>query len=157
MTKPLTIECDLHLERRRKGRQALSSVVVSGPELEAGRVPRVARLLALAIRFEELVRTGRVAGYGELARLGRVTPARISQIMSLLLLAPDLQEQLLFLPRTYGGRDPIQMQHLLPLAREWDWGKQRRLWARLRRHLCPAAKNVEKTRQNSLEVASPLR
>ena len=41
--------------------------------------------MALAIRFEQLVRDGVVADYAELARLGRVTRARMSQIMNLLL------------------------------------------------------------------------
>jgi hypothetical protein len=94
-------------------------------------VPRVAKLLALAHRFEELLRRGEVADYSELARLGRVTRARISQIMSLLSLAPDLQEQVLFLPRTERGRDPIQMRHLLPIAQVADWKIQRQLWAAL--------------------------
>jgi hypothetical protein len=98
---------------------------------EAGRVPRVARLLALAHRFEGLVRRGEVADHAALARLGQVTRARISQIMSLLSLAPDVQEQVLFLPRTECGRDPIQMRHLLPIARVTDWKVQRQLWAGL--------------------------
>lgn len=51
--------------------------------------------------------------------------------MSLLSLAPDLQEQVLFLPRTKRGRDPIQMRHRLPIARVADWKIQRRLWAAL--------------------------
>jgi hypothetical protein len=91
----------------------------------------VTKLSALAHRFEELLRRGEVADYSELARLGRVTRARISQIMSLLSLAPDLQEQVLFLPRTERGRDPIQMRHLLPIAQVADWKIQPQLWAAL--------------------------
>ena len=60
--------------------------------------------------------------------MGHVTRARISQIMSLLYLAPDLQEQVLFLPRTERGRDPIILHDLLPIAAAADWKKQRRLW-----------------------------
>ncbi len=96
-----------------------------------GRVPRVARLLALALRFEELVRAGVVADYAEVARLGRVSRARLTQIMNLLNLAPDIQEQLLFLPPTERGRDPIAERHLRPIAGVFDWRKQRRMWARL--------------------------
>jgi hypothetical protein len=91
----------------------------------------VAKLLALAHRFEAMLQRSEVAGYAELARLGQVTPARISQIMALLTLAPDLQEQILFLPRTVRGRDPIQMYDLLPLTTVLDWRVQRRLWAQL--------------------------
>ena len=154
MTKPVTIECDLHVRRGLKGRHDLGNgVVVSAAELEPGRVPRVARLMALAIRFEHLVRTSQVASYSQLARLGRVTRARISQIMNLLLLAPDIQEQALFLPRVLCGRDLIQMQHLQPIALEWDWGQQRRRWASLLR-LLPQDQESGKTGQNCLEVGA---
>lgn len=43
----------------------------------------------------------------------------------------DLQEQMLFVPRTERGRDPIQMRHLLPMALVADWKIQRQLWAAL--------------------------
>ncbi len=46
----------------------------------------------------ELIREGVVTDYAELARLGHVTRARVTQIMNLLHLAPDIQETLLFLP-----------------------------------------------------------
>jgi hypothetical protein len=45
--------------------------------------------MALALRLEELVRSGAVANYATLAALGRVSRARISQILNLVLLAPD--------------------------------------------------------------------
>ena len=69
-----------------------------------GRVPRVAKLMALAIRFEQLVADGVVGDYAELSRLGHVTRARMTQIMNLLHLAPDIQEAILFLPRVESGR-----------------------------------------------------
>jgi hypothetical protein len=52
--------------------------------------------MALALRLEKLLATGVVKDFRTLARLGHVSPARISQIMSLLHLAPDIQEALLF-------------------------------------------------------------
>jgi hypothetical protein len=101
------------------------------PKLPPGRVPRVARLLALALRFEELIRAGEVENYTGLARLGHVTRARICQVMNLINLAPDLQEALLFLPRTERGRDAIILKDLLPMAAALDWREQRRRWAEL--------------------------
>jgi hypothetical protein len=65
-------------------------------------IPRIARLMALAIRFEELVREGTIRDYAELARRGRVTRVRVTQIMKLLDLAPDIQEQIFFLPPIKG-------------------------------------------------------
>jgi hypothetical protein len=131
MSSSMTIACAFHIDRRNKGRQQMQAGQPPRMPCERGRVPRVAKLLALAHRFEGLVRNGEVADYAELARLGRVSRARISQVMSLLSLAPDLQEQVLFLPRTERGRDTIQMRHLLPIAQVPDWKIQRQLWGAL--------------------------
>ena len=48
--------------------------------------------------------------------------------MNLMQLAPDIQEAILFLPRTVKGRDPIREHHIRPIAAELEWRKQRRLW-----------------------------
>jgi hypothetical protein len=94
-------------------------------------VPRVSRLLALALRLDELVRAGVIADYATLAELAHVSRARISQIMNLLVLAPAIQEALLFLSRTERGRDLIHLRQLQPLAAVLDWGQQRHLWRTL--------------------------
>lgn len=70
----------------------------------------------------------RLKDYAELARLGRVTRARMSQIMSLLNLATDIQEAILFLPKTVKGRDPISFRDVIRLAAEVDWERQREGW-----------------------------
>jgi hypothetical protein len=84
--------------------------------------------MALAIRMEELIRSREVTDYAELARLGHVSRARLSQIMGLNCLAPDLQEEILNLPCSIKGRDPIQLRHLLPIAALADWRRQRASW-----------------------------
>jgi hypothetical protein len=88
--------------------------------------------MALALRFEELVRSGAVRDYAELARLGQVSRARITQIMNLLHLAPDLQEEILFLAPVLKGRDPIHLEELQALAALLDWQSQRRRWNDMR-------------------------
>jgi hypothetical protein len=129
MSKSLTIECSVHFHRRDRGRKQLhQGAAPAQPAVEPGRVPRVARLMALAIRFDGLLRSGEVATYSEVARLGQVTHARISQIMCLLYLAPDIQEEILCLPRTQRGRAPVILRDLLPIAAVPDWKKQRQLW-----------------------------
>jgi hypothetical protein len=131
MTLTMTIEVPVPLQPvGRCGRRGLCPEG-DKPSLPPGRVPRVARLMALALRLEQLVRTGQVRNYTELASLGHLTRARISQIMNLLHLAPDLQEALLFLPPTLRGRDPIILADLMPIAAACDWRKQRRLWRQL--------------------------
>ena len=96
-----------------------------------GNIPRVAKLLALAIRFEKLVKRGDIQDYADLARLGYVTRARITQIMNLLNLAPDIQEEILFLPRTVKGRDRLREKEVRPIAAVPHWSRQRKMWAKL--------------------------
>src|SRR6266853_535809 len=62
---------------------------------------------------------------------GRVTRPRVSQILTLVHLAPDIQEAILFLPRTQRGRDPVILSDVIPIAMELDWKRQRRAWRRL--------------------------
>jgi len=64
--------------------------------------------MALAIRFEGLIQRGEVTAYADLARLGHVSRARLTQIMNLLNLAPDIQEALLFLPLVSQRREPVK-------------------------------------------------
>ena len=103
---------------------------VSGtPAAESlGRVPRVSRLIALALRLEGLVRQGKGPDYAALARAGHVSRARMSQIMNLTQLAPSIQETLLFLPRTVRGPDRVTEKALRDIARHVDWGWQRKLF-----------------------------
>lgn len=96
-TSPLTVAGTVHFVRRGRTKELRPGPAPTSPE--PGRVPRVARLMALALRFDGLIRTGAVTDQAELARLGHVTRARVSQIMALLNLAPDIQEALLFLPQ----------------------------------------------------------
>ena len=90
-------------------------------------VPRIARLMALAIRIEGLIGERKVGDYAAVARLGRVTRARVTQIMKLLDLAPDIQEQILFLPA--GTR--LRERHLRPVSQLIDWTQQRRRFREL--------------------------
>jgi hypothetical protein len=133
-TQALTFTCNLHRQRQEHGRLVLrsgaKSAAVAAP---VGRVPRISRLMALALRFEDLLRRGEVKDYAELARLGHVTRARVTQTMNLLLLAPDIQEAILFLPLVESGHDPIKEWQVRPIAAEANWTKQRRLW----RHIQP--------------------
>jgi len=131
MTRPLKITKAVHFRSMRKGRKELREGVEESPPT-LGSVPRVSRLLALALHMDDLRRQGEVADYAELARLAMVTRARMTQIMSLLLLAPDIQEEILFLPRSQGGLDPIREKAVRPIAAVPDWRKQRVMWRGLK-------------------------
>ena len=69
----------------------------------------------------------------QLARLGHVSRARLTQMMSLLQLAPDIQDAILWLPAVESGDDGVTERVLREVVRELDWGRQRRRWrAKLR-------------------------
>jgi len=127
----ITVACKVYfrpgVRGRRRLRQGEAPVV---PEVECGRVPRLSRLMALAIHFDGLIRKGEVRDYADLARLGHVTRARATQIMNLLNLAPDIQEDILYLPRTESGRDPVGERQVRHVAVEPRWGWQRETWGR---------------------------
>jgi len=136
MTTPqtsLTFQCKVHFTHARRGRKQMAVGEAPAPApVPLGRVPRIARLMALAIRFEGLLAAGEVRDYADLARLGHVTRARVTQIMNLLNLAPDVQEAILFLPPIEAGRDHIKEWQVRPIAATQIWRKQRVLWAALR-------------------------
>ena len=126
----LVVERTFHMKQGRRSRKALVIGELQPAPAEE-KVPRISRLMALAIRFDQLIRDGVVADYAMLAWLGHVSRARITQIMNLLNLAPDIQENLLFLPAPENGRNVAAEHDLRPLAAEADWRKQRRIWEKL--------------------------
>ncbi len=128
----LTVDCEFHVARCAHGRKVLQKGPRRVTESPSGRIPRVARLMALAVHFDGLIRAGKVRDYAEIARLGHVSRARVTQIMNLLLLAPDIQEELLFLPEIERGREQIHLRQLQPIAAVVDWTQQRRMWVTLR-------------------------
>ena len=110
--------------------------------------------MALAIRLEGLLCKGAIKDQADLARLGQVSRARISQILNLVHLAPDIQEQLLFLPLTERGRDRLRLADLQPLCRLWSWQDQRRSWRFLYQRL---TLNDPQALQKELEVGGAAR
>lgn len=69
-----------------------------------------------------------VADQAELARVGHVSRARMTQIMNLLNLVPDIQEAILYLPRVGRGCDPMTERELRAIAGVLDWGVQQQNW-----------------------------
>ncbi|MCX6632327.1 MAG: hypothetical protein NTW28_32355 [Candidatus Solibacter sp.] len=91
------------------------------------RLPRITRLMALAIKFQDMVNRGEVRDYADLARLGYVTRARLTQIMNLLLLAPDIQEAILDNSNDWRARSAITERDLRRVSRTIDWAAQRQM------------------------------
>lgn len=134
MNDGVTLDFTVHFTTGRTGQRVLSAGEKPPPApVPDGRVPRVSRLMALAIRFENLVRLGEVADFADIAELGQVTRARVSQIVNLLNLAPDIQEDILFLPPVAGDRDAVSEREVRSIAGEPDWGRQRARWQQAKR------------------------
>ncbi|MCC6362974.1 MAG: hypothetical protein IT165_05585 [Bryobacterales bacterium] len=112
--------CEDEITLRRTSRQGAGRPK-KATEPEPPRIPRVARLMALAIKFQEMIDHGEVNDHADLARLGFVTRARLTQIMNLTLLAPDIQEQIL--------RGAVAPESSIRLVVRWvDWASQRQIW-----------------------------
>ena len=93
-----------------------SCTPTDGPAIP-GRLPRITRLLTLAVRFEGLLEDGTVRDYADLAHLGGVSRARITQIMSLRKLAPVTQERILTLPAVTSPGEAVNGRLLRSAAR----------------------------------------
>jgi hypothetical protein len=128
MSDEIQVGATFHKKRVGKHIAMVEGPPPTAPERPKGRLPRITRYMALAIYYEDLIRQGYVHDYAEIATLGHVTRARVTQIMNLRLLAPDLQERLLFLIRIVGGRDALCLRRLQSIALESDWRVQRDCW-----------------------------
>lgn len=128
-----SVTIPLNLETHSHGRKVLQQVDEGKKPLPKGRLPRITRLLSLAIYFEELLAGGVVNDYADIARLGYVSRARLTQIMNLRLLAPDIQEEILNLSLITSGRDPIPEHALRPITLEPSWKWQRKMWHALKK------------------------
>jgi hypothetical protein len=131
MSKPVSVDFQFSIKQRGRGAkkrivEGASQSDESKPVLE--RIPRISRYMALAIHFEDLIRQGVVTDYADLARLGHVTRARVTQIMNLRLLAPEIQEELLFLDGAIPRSEACQIKWLQALATQCDWRNQRKRW-----------------------------
>lgn len=127
-----TLDFEVHFARGTAGKRVIRRGAEPAlPPVSAGHVPRLSRLMALAIRFDEMIQRGEAEDFAQLADLGHVTRARMSQIIALLSLAPDIQEEILFLPLVRGDREAVSEREIRPVVAEPTWGKQRAMWRSL--------------------------
>ena len=119
----ISVTTQLRVRRERAGRKRLSEKP-SETTPSAPRVPHIPRLMALAINFKGLLEPGEVKDQSELARLARVTQPRMTQIMNLNFLAPEIQEAILF----QGGDAAVADKALRPITVAVSWESQKRMW-----------------------------
>ncbi len=126
MNDKLTVNRSFHVQTRRSGSKSLANG--KAPTKPIGRIPRITRLLALAHRCRDLVRDGVIINQSELTHYGQISTTRMTQIMWMDNLAPDIHEEILFLPNTVKGRDPIKEADIRPIAKTLDGKHQRKMW-----------------------------
>ncbi|WP_394845146.1 hypothetical protein LZC95_49990 [Pendulispora brunnea] len=98
---------------------------------------RAAELLVLAHEMDDLIDTNVVADRTHMATVAGFTTARISQIMMLVFLAPDIQEEVLFSTKPEKGRDWVSAETLIDIARLLSWEEQRKRIRQLPRRPLP--------------------
>lgn len=123
------IQFRLHTTKRLPGAESPSS-----PSSSSGRLPRVTQVLALAIHFQDMIDRGDAQDYADLARLGCLTRERMSQIMELVWLAPDIQREILEFPTTATSRFPVSEVAARRIADKLRWSDQRALWTNLKKN-----------------------
>jgi len=133
MNDGLSVEFKVHLGNGRAGHRRMREA--DGPSWqedigESGNdAPYIARMVTLAHHFDEMIQRGEVSDYAEIARLAGVTRAWVTHIISLLFLAPDIQQDLLFAAMASAGRI-ISHRKLRRIAAEFDWSIQRQMYRR---------------------------
>ncbi|HEU4534465.1 MAG TPA: hypothetical protein VFS00_10120 [Polyangiaceae bacterium] len=123
----LCLQTPLAVVRQGRG---LAVLAEAPPALPTGRVARAAYALAIAHAFEDRLARGLAGDLAELARQTGLSRARITQLCDLLLLAPDLQEDVLFRVEEPGER-PLTERGLRGVVRALDWDEQRRRYRAL--------------------------
>jgi len=96
-------------------------------EVEIDKEPRVRRNLILAHQLQHLMDTGRIKSMKQASEWLGLSEIRISQVLNILLLSPQLQEEILSLDNTLISQIPEYK--LRPILNEILWEKQRELWS----------------------------
>ncbi len=112
----------------KSGKKRTKRIIAAGSQPDEpvpNRLPRITKMMALAIRLDHLIKSGQVTDQAELARVGHVSRARLTQIMDLNLLAPDIQEDILL--SVDQGRKILE-RDVRKIAQHCDWKVQRQLW-----------------------------
>ena len=117
-----------YLFRTRNGSDVVFTDEPPPPPPETVRRPaRVALMLALAHRFQRAIERGDYADRADLARQFGLTRARVTQLLNLTLLAPDIQEEVLRL-EAVDGVQPTSERALREVVGVVDWVEQRERW-----------------------------
>ena len=126
------VEFKVHFQTGYRGQKHLrKGTRQNEPDHPVENLPRLTRLLALAHRWNYLIEEGVVSDYAEIARMIGLSRARVTQIMDLLYLAPDIQEAILFSSSGEKLELDVPVRAIRQFTRIPDWKDQRKLWRSL--------------------------
>ena len=109
-------------------RKPLVRITPPPPKKEPRRRPaRVAQMLALAHDVEGKLDRGEYEDQAEAARAFGFSRSKLTQLLDLTLLGPDIQEEILFL-EAVDGKEPVTERALREVVRNLIWTEQRRAW-----------------------------
>ena len=89
------------------------------------KTPRVVELLRKAIEWQPLLASGEIANQADIARREGITRARVTQVMGMLRLAPEIHEHIQSMPETHR-RPPVTERTLRPIGTITDYRDQLR-------------------------------
>jgi hypothetical protein len=124
------IQVDFQITSSSRGRHCVGAPRPAKP-IAPPSVPHITKLMTLAIRLEHLLETGQVKDQAEIARTAGITRARVTQILNLTQLAPDIQQSIFDLEPTTDHVPRFREPELRQIAIEPNWEKQQQAWKRL--------------------------
>jgi predicted XRE-type DNA-binding protein len=122
------VEFQVHFQIGHRGRKNLKrNVRLNKHKQFRENLSRLTKLLALAHRWNRLILEGSIVNQVEIARIFGISRARVSQIMDLAYLTPEIQEHILFgkIDEVIPERVVRSITHIL------IWEKQRGAWRQL--------------------------
>jgi hypothetical protein len=96
------------------------------------KIPRISKLLALAHHLQDLIEKGIIRDYADIARLAGLSRARVTQILNLTLLAPQIQEEIIFAAAIKPGPDYMKEHTLRMILKTSLWEEQLKIWGKLK-------------------------
>jgi hypothetical protein len=119
----------------KSGKRTAKTIVEAGTQPEQptpGRLPRITKMMALAIRLDHFINSCQLTDQTELARADHVSRSRLTQNMDLNLLEPDIQEVILLTGDNSKNQSLLKKCSVRNVARIPSWSVQRRLWKNLK-------------------------
>jgi hypothetical protein len=132
-SKIVEVRCSLkrHVRQRSQTADPTALPIVDALELRA-KLPRITHTVARALMFEHAIANGEAADFADLARLTATTRERVSQVMKMMRLAPDIQDEILRLPPVRRPQRAITVPEVAAITDQIVWDDQRESWRKLK-------------------------